>query len=282
MMRVYVTGAKGFAGFYLTTYLKSLGIEVFGSSINLADKDSLKVELALFNPEYVIHLAASSFVANKDVDSFYMVNIVGTRNLLEALYLACPNVAKVIVTSSAAVYGNSDVEIINEAVLPSPANDYGVSKLAMEFACRLWFKRLPIVITRPFNFTGVGQSTNFVIPKIVEHFKARKKTIELGNIDVYREFGDVRDFVQHYYQLLISGVSGQVYNICTGKLHSLRDIMMYCEKITGNHVEIQVNSELVRVGEIARLGGDPSLLFSVVNRKSIYSVDNTLEWMLKD
>lgn len=281
-MKVYVTGAKGFAGSYFAEYLKSLGVDVFGSATNLADKYLLKAELSQFKPDYVVHLAASSFVANKDVDSFYTTNVIGTRNLLEAISLECPDIKKVIVTSSAAVYGNSDAEIIGEAVLPSPANDYGVSKLAMEFATRLWFERLPIVITRPFNFTGVGQSVNFVIPKIVEHFRSGKTTIELGNIDVYREFGDVRDFVEHYYQLMLSGVSGQVCNICTGKLHSLRDIIKYCEKITGNHLDISINQKFVRRGEIERLGGDPTLLFSVLNRQNVHSVNNTLEWMLLD
>lgn len=281
-MRVYVTGSKGFAGSYLTEYLKSFGIDVFGSSTNLADKASLIAELSQFKPDYVVHLAASSFVANKDVDSFYTTNVIGTRNLLEAVFLECPNLKKVIVTSSAAVYGNSDAEIISEAVLPTPVNDYGVSKLAMEFATRLWFERLPIVITRPFNFTGVGQSVNFVIPKIVEHFRSGKAKIELGNIDVYREFGDVRDFVEHYYQLMLSGVSGQVYNICTGKLYSLRDIIKFCENITGNRLNISVNPKFVRRGEIERLGGDPTLLFSVLNRQNVHSVNNTLEWMLLD
>lgn len=281
-MKVFVTGAKGFAGTFFAEYLQSLGVDVFGSTTNLADKDSLIAELSQFKPDYVVHLAASSFVGNQDVDSFYTTNVIGTRNLLEATSLECPNIKKVIVTSSAAVYGNADAELISEAVLPSPANDYGVSKLAMEFATRLWLERLPIVITRPFNFTGVGQSVNFVIPKIVEHFRSDKTTIELGNIDVYREFGDVRDFVEHYYQLMLSGVSGQVYNICSGKLHSLRDIIKCCEKITGNHLNVSVNPKFVRRGEIERLGGDPTLLFSVLNRQNVHTVNDTLEWMLLD
>lgn len=281
-MKVYVTGSNGFAGSHFIAYLKSLGMEVFASSTDLQNKDGLKAELARFKPEYVVHLAASSFVASKNIESFYMVNVVGTRNLLEAIFHACPDVSKIIVTSSAAVYGNSTEERISESMSPSPSNDYGISKFAMELVCRLWLKDLPIVITRPFNFTGVGQSLNFVIPKIVEHFKKSEKTLQLGNIDVYREFGDVRDFVESYFLLLTAGQPGQIYNICTGTLHSLRDVISFCEKLSDRGISVEVNPELLRSGEIKKLGGNPDLLFSTLERSNKYSIEDTLDWMLKN
>jgi len=279
-MRVYVTGAKGFSGSHLTASLKRLGAEVFASSTNLADKDGLASELKRFNPEYVVHLAASSFVANKNIDSFYLVNVVGTRNLLDAIALTVPNVTKVLITSSAAVYGNVEVEMINEKVSPMPSNDYGISKLAMEMVCRLWMNHLPIIITRPFNFTGVGQSLNFVIPKIVHHFKTAQQTIQLGNVDVFREFGDVRDFVDSYISLMTLGQQGQIYNICNGNLYSLREVISFCQQISGRTIAIEQNPDLIRLGEIQRLGGEPDLLFSTLKRCNRYTIKDTLSWML--
>ena len=87
-----------------------------------------------------------------------------------------------IIASSANIYGNTTAGAISEKVPPNPANDYAVSKLAMEYLVRTYMNRLGIVITRPFNYTGVGQNSRFLIPKIVAHFVERRPQIELGNL----------------------------------------------------------------------------------------------------
>ncbi|EOK5732202.1 GDP-mannose 4,6-dehydratase [Vibrio vulnificus] len=279
-MKVYVTGANGFAGKYLVEQLLNIGYEVFCAKSRLEDYEGIKAELSEFIPDYVIHLGASSFVANSNVSGFYTVNVLGTRNLLQAIKFACPNILKVILTSSAAVYGNCGVECISENVKPTPSNDYGVSKLAMEYVANLFCSDIPIVITRPFNFTGVGQSTSFVIPKIIEHFKSRKSKIELGNINVYREFGDVRDFTSHYIGLLEKEVLNQVVNVCTGNVYSLTEVLHKCENITGWSIEVETSPSLLRAGEIQILGGDPTFLFDLVKSRNAYELDDTLSWML--
>ncbi len=112
-------------------------------------------------PDYVIHLAALSYVARNDSTGFYAVNTVGTTNLLEAIVTAKLNLRRVVIASSANVYGNATVEPITEATPPAPVNHYAASKLAMEVMVRTYADRFPIVLTRPFNYTGVGQTETF-------------------------------------------------------------------------------------------------------------------------
>jgi nucleoside-diphosphate-sugar epimerase len=111
----------------------------------------------------------------------YDINFFGTLNILDALVELGQRPAKIVLASSANVYGNPPVEVIDESVCPMPVNHYAISKLAMEFMARTYFDRLNILITRPFNYTGVGQGDNFLIPKIVRHYQEGKTEIELGN-----------------------------------------------------------------------------------------------------
>lgn len=137
-------------------------------------------------------------MGHADARAFYDVNLFGTLNLLEALTALPELPRKVLIASSANIYGTPGIEVIDESVCAAPVNHYACSKLAMEHMVRTWFDRFPIVMTRPFNYTGVGQDEKFLIPKIVSHFKRRAPKIELGNLDVSRDFSDVRDVAAAY------------------------------------------------------------------------------------
>jgi nucleoside-diphosphate-sugar epimerase len=185
----------------------------------------------------------------------------------------------VLLTSSANIYGNSDTEILTEEVMPQPANDYAVSKLAMEYMASLWKDRLPIILTRPFNYTGVGQSEKFLLPKIVNHFRRGATLIELGNIDVARDFQDVRFVVNAYRRLLEADAIGQTVNLCSGKAHTLTEVIRMMEDIAGYEIEVRVNPSFVREGEVARLTGSNQKLAELIGPLDVIPLRQTLQWM---
>ncbi|UCV20758.1 NAD-dependent epimerase/dehydratase family protein [Ferribacterium limneticum] len=295
-MKVLITGANGFTGMFLAREYKLLGAEVVGLvqrshpeveadsvfEANLLDRVRLLSVIQAVRPDYVVHLAAISFVAHGNVDEIYRTNVVGTRNLLQALLDADVKAKGVLLASTANIYGNASVEVIDESVSPSPANDYAVSKLAMEYVARLYADRLPIIVTRPFNYTGVGQADNFLLPKIVDHFRRRASVIELGNLDVARDFSDVRMVANCYRRLLeTQGAVGSIFNTCSGRAHSLMDVLRMAEKITGHSMEVRVNPAFVRANEVHVLRGSRVRLEAAIGSVADYPLEETLRWMLE-
>jgi len=300
--RVLVTGASGFTGRYVVDELKRQGCEVIGLGSaehpapawavsllpadawrqgNLCELDGLRAVLEETRPEVIIHLAALAFVAHGRAEDFYQVNLLGTRNLLQAIGDASLLPERVLIASSANVYGNSSEGRLDESVAPAPANDYAISKLGMEHVVRLWQDRFPITIVRPFNYTGRGQAENFLIPKIVSHFAKRAPNLELGNLDVARDFGDVRAVAAAYRGLLQTDAAvGRTVNVCSGVAFSLNEVIELCAQITGHSLTVSVNPAFVRANEVKMLCGDNSLLRELVTGWSCPPLRETLEWML--
>jgi nucleoside-diphosphate-sugar epimerase len=150
----------------------------------------------------------------------------------------------------------------------------------MEYMVNLWHDRLPIVITRPFNYTGVGQAENFLLPKIVSHFRHKAQRIELGNLDVWRDFSDVRALVAAYRGLIEARPLGQTINVSSGYTHSLREVIELCKGFTGHNIEVEVNPAFVRANEVTTLCGDNSRLLALVPGWATPSLGETLNWML--
>ncbi|MBU9126035.1 GDP-mannose 4,6-dehydratase [Burkholderia multivorans] len=289
--RALITGLGGFTGKYLAQSLAAAGYRVFGTAhgaelaspdtyqVDLCDRAALAKVVADVQPDVVAHLAAIAFVAHGDAEAIYRTNVIGTRNLLEVLAGLDKRPSAVLLASSANIYGNAAVEIIDESVEPNPANDYAVSKLAMEYMARLWRDKLPIVVARPFNYTGVGQSPQFLLPKIVSHFQRGERVIELGNIDVERDFSDVRRVVDAYRRLLQLAPAGGVFNVCSGRAVSLKSVIAMMEQIAGYSIEVRVNPAFVRANEVRRLQGDGSRLLAAVGELEDIPLENTLRWM---
>jgi len=271
--RVFVTGLSGFTGRYLREVLMADGLEVHGIGqsadegvrhCDLNDVASLTRIIGEVRPDYVVHLAAIAYVAHDDPLEFYRVNVLGTEALLKAILAANVTPTKVLLASSANIYGNANQLPITEDVPPAPTNHYANSKLAMEMICRNWFGKLPMLIARPFNYTGFGQAENFLVPKIVKHFASGASVIRLGNLDVSRDISDVSYLVEAYRRLLVGDAVSETVNICGGRDYSIAQILGTMKKISSHNIQVEVDPGLVRGAEVVRLYGSPAKLRRLV------------------
>ena len=292
--RVFITGLEGFTGHYLKQELKAHGYEVFGTirlgqgnndgsvlQCDLMDTNRLSMLIKTIKPDFIINLAGIAFVSHSSPIEMYQVNQLGVLSLLEAIAASSHTPEKIILTSSAHVYGNQTSTPIAETCDLWPMSDYAVSKLAMERLAHIWFDRLPIIIVRPFNYTGVGQSVMFLPAKIVSHFVKKAASIELGNLDIARDWSDVRDVVAIYRLLLTSEASSVMVNVCSGLSYSLEYILKTLSELSGHTISIQVNPNFMRANEIKELSGDNTLLFSLIERVKLREMRETLGWMLE-
>ncbi|WP_105132204.1 NAD-dependent epimerase/dehydratase family protein [Burkholderia sp. BE12] len=297
--RAFVTGLTGFTGRYMAERLQAAGYDVWGTvapgmprpadpafahctlqPVDLLDAEAMRAAAADARPDAVVHLAARAHVAQDEPSQTYAVNIVGTRNLLAALAGLDRRPSAVLLASSANVYGNSAAGVLDEAVVPAPANDYAVSKLAMEYAAKLWADRLPIVIARPFNYTGVGQSDAYLLPKLVAHYASNAPRISLGNLDVSRDFSDVRDVTAAYLKLVEAAPAGETFNVCSERAYSLKEVLAMLSRIAGYVIDVTIDPRFVRHNEVKSLSGSRDKLRRAVGELPVTPLDETLRWMV--
>ncbi|MBU9676886.1 GDP-mannose 4,6-dehydratase [Burkholderia multivorans] len=296
--RAFVTGLTGFTGRYIAQRLEDAGYEVWGTvapgashaddpalarctllSVDLLDADAVRAAAADARPDAVVHLAARAHVANDEPSQTYAVNIMGTRNLLAALAGLDRRPSAVLLASSANIYGNATAGVLDESTPPAPANDYAVSKLAMEYAAKLWTDRLPIVIARPFNYTGVGQSEAYLLPKLVAHYARNAPRISLGNLDVSRDFSDVRDVTAAYLRLLEAAPAGETFNVCSERAYSLKEVLAMLSRIAGYVIDVTVDPRFVRHNEVKHLSGSRDKLRRAIGELPVTPLEETLRWM---
>jgi nucleoside-diphosphate-sugar epimerase len=290
--KVLITGINGFTGKYLKQYLEEKQYVVYGISnqivgnelnvfqCDITNKEEFVSILNKIEPNYIIHLAAISFVQHLDIEEIYKVNVIGTQNLLEASLKINIKLNKIIIASSAAVYGNQKHSILDETLCPNPVNHYGISKLSMEFITKTYFDKLPIIITRPFNYTAPGHGEQFVIPKIAKAFINKEENLELGNLDVYREYNSIDFVCNAYFKLMKSDSISEIVNIASGKTCSLNDVISLFEKETNHKINIRINQNFVRKNEIKILAGDTKKLLQIIKSTSNYSIDDVIKSFL--
>lgn len=292
--RVLIIGIESFTGKHLSKLLVQNEFNIYGTSLHdvdidtiypcdISDKNSIKKIIEKIKPNYIINLAGISFVGNENRALFYKINVLAVENILDScLEIKDYKPKKIILASSATIYGNQDSNVLNENMNPNPINHYGISKLAMEQLAKTYFDKLDIIITRPFNYTGIGQEEHFLIPKIVSHFKKNKSEIELGNIEVYREFNDVAYVCNIYHKLLISDIHSEIVNVCSNRVIALKEVIIMMNKIAEYEIQIKVNPKFVRENEIVSLSGSVDKLYSLIGEVKQVEFDKTLEKMYKD
>ena len=291
---VLVTGAAGFTGRHLCAHLRGCGYRVFGLVEHAgADPDELVADLLdapavaaairTAAPDHVVHLAAIAFPGHAEAAAIYRVNLTGTLTLLDALAREGLGRERVILPSTGTVYASSESGDLTETAPLAPATHYAVSKLAMEHMARLFARSLPITIVRLFNYTGPGQREPYLVPKIVRHFAERADAIELGNIDVVRDFLDVRTVVDAYQRLLTAPMAaGGTFNVCSGTGVAIRDIVATLEELTGHRIAIHVNPKFVRPDEPRRIVGSPAALEAIIGELRKLPLAKTLADMLAE
>jgi GDP-6-deoxy-D-talose 4-dehydrogenase len=292
--RILVTGAAGFTGRHLCAHLRAQGHRVVGLvehapaaadeiAVDLLDAAAVEAAVRAAAPDRVVHLAAIAFPGHRDADAIYRVNVNGTLALLTALASTGYGRGGALLPSTGTVYGNGDADALAESAPVAPATHYAASKLAMEHMAGIFGRELPIVIVRPFNYTGPGQREPYLVPKIVRHFAERAGEIELGNVDVVRDFLDVRAVVDAYARLLAApGAAGRTFNVCSGAGTAVRDIVAALERITSHRMAIRVNPEFVRAGEAQRIVGSSAALRSVIGELLPIPLAATLADMLRE
>lgn len=290
-MRSLVTGANGFVGTWLTAYLRERGDEVVGMDheVNITDGPALRDAVVEVSPDAIYHLAALSHVGESWVnpDAVLQVNAVGTLHVLDAAR-ACAQPPRVLVTSSAEVYGavHQDQLPVTEDTRLAPVTPYAASKVAAEYLgvqAHLAYG-LPVIRVRPFNHVGPGQSSAFVVAalasRIVEAAREKATTIAVGNLEARRDVTDVRDIVRAYRLLIESGTPGEVYNVCSGRDVAISEIADRLLHLADADLVLTPDPDLMRPVDVPVVRGDPSKLHAATGWKPDIDLDTTLRDIL--
>lgn len=268
MKKILIFGIGGFVGPYLAQEFLDEGYEVYGSDIVKGDRlqneitfyqadllhaDAIHHIIHQIHPDIIINLAAVSSVGQswKVPQLTIEVNIVGTLNILEAVKELQP-MPKVLLIGSSEEYDVSD-KPINELTILRANNPYGISKVAQERFANIYKVQygMQIYHVRPFNHTGVGQKDSFVLPSFCKQAAEIEKSgksgvIKVGNLMARRDFGHVKDLMRAYRMIVESPYCDTVYNVGTGKAHSLREMLNYIISLCSQPIKVEVDPARVR------------------------------------
>ena len=304
MKKVLVTGVDGFVAGYLSDYLFKSGYEVYGTTIsetykndkikifkmNLLDAENVSDVIKNISPNMIFHLAGQSAVGlswQKPVLTID-VNVNGTLNLLEAVRINNIN-SRILIIGSSDQYGTIKPEDcpIKETQLQNPQSPYGISKKTQEEIGKLYVKayKMNIIFVRAFNHIGARQGKNFVVPdfasKIVKIEKSAVPVLKVGNLDTLRDFTDVRDIVRGYLMLLESGKIGESYNIGSGNVIKIKDILKKLINLSSKKIKIEIDKEKFRPVDVPIVQCDNSKIKKDTGWSPEISIDETLKEVLE-
>ncbi|WP_277052286.1 GDP-mannose 4,6-dehydratase [Zestomonas thermotolerans] len=294
--RLLVTGVGGFVGGHLQQWLANWSDSpwqlVPPRRHDLTNPATLDAWLADACPDAVIHLAGQTFVpeAFRDPARTLQVNVLGTLNLLEALKRRGFD-GTFLYVSSGDVYGQvAEADLpITERQPPQPRNPYAVSKLSAELLCLQWSHVEPwrIIVARPFNHIGVGQNASFVVSSIARQLARMKlglqePVLQVGDVDVTRDFLDVRDVLNAYFLLLEKGRNGEIYNVCSGQERRIRDLITEMSRLAEMELEIAQDPARLRRADQRRVVGSSDKLQNETGWKPGITITETLRSLLSD
>jgi GDP-4-dehydro-6-deoxy-D-mannose reductase len=292
-VRALVTGADGFVGKHLTSHLRARGDDVVG-----VDRDCDVTDLARVletireaKPDVIYHLAAMTHVGDSWVSptEFVRVNVLGTRNVMEAAHQAAPD-ASLLFVSSADVYGvvSADELPIEETHRAVPVNPYSQSKREAEILVKKMAREygLRALIVRPFNHVGPGQSVKFVVPALVDRLldasRSGAREIPVGDLSVRRDFSDVRDVVRAYRRLVEHGTSCEIYNVASGVDVSLADIAQDLVSRIAPGVRLVSDPSLLRPVEVPVMRGSFAKIHEVTGWEPSIALETSLSDVIGD
>ncbi len=305
-MKVLVTGCIGFVAGHLKRFFEERGAEIYGidrrgmpggggksnfRQVDLMDREAVRQVLADVQPNAIVHLAAVSSVGQswqQPVESF-----MNNTNIFLSLAESVRELnlkARILSVGSSEEYGNfaSSEMPLKETHELRPISPYSVARVAQEMLSRLYAESygLDIVMTRSFNHIGPGQRAQFVIPSFLRQLMDVKTNggegvLTVGNVDVVRDFTDVRDVVDAYWKILLQGKRGRVYNVCSGRGRSLREIIDDMAHLLDVKVALKVDSALVRPADNAVIIGDNSRLKDELGWRPQHAFEQTVRDMMQ-
>lgn len=309
-MRVLITGAGGFVGGHLASYLHSThpNASLYGTILNdrekanphiaspfqvdLKDYTHVREILAESEPDAIYHLAAQAFVPRSFEDPWETLenNIRSQLNIIQAC-LELNIRPRMLIISSAEVYGaiNSTQMPMSEDTPMRPTNPYSVSKVTQDMLGLQYFLShdLPIMRARAFNHIGPGQNPRFVAPAFATQIakieaKQQEAVIYVGNLEAQRDFTDVRDIVRAYYLIVEKGQPGQAYNVASGKAYSIQYLLETLLNYSSLDIEIRVDPDRLRPVDVPIIRGDNSKLHRDTGWQPTVRFEDTLKDVLDD
>lgn len=303
MQRILITGGTGFVGSYLVRYLKSPDANLIvlssgtranpGESgveyckVDIRNLDDVLAAFRAAQPDQVYHLAGVSSITRcwDNPRLAFDVNVLGSYNVFEAA-LRLPTQPKILNVSTAQIYARSS-SALNEASPLAPDNPYGATK-AMAELLTVQYKKCAnwgVITARAFNHTGPGQTPDFVLPSFAKQFAEMEAglcapVLRVGNIDVKRDFADVRDVVAAYCELLAKGTIGESYNVCSGRAILLADIVNLLQKNCNVAVKIEADSNRIRSNDIPEVVGNPQKIQMTTGWRPKIPLETTLRDLL--
>jgi nucleoside-diphosphate-sugar epimerase len=282
-IRCLLIGAEGFLGAHLRRELAStVSVELEAierNGLDLRKPKSIRQLVSSVRPDVIVNVAGLSSPASEDVMELYEVNALGHLHILEAA-ASLETKPRVVLASSAQLYGPTLKSKATEGTPLNPVSHYGLSKELAEKYCELFAGGVSTVVARIYNAVGRGQSPRFLIPKVVQAFRERAPTLEIGSMAVERDYIDVRDLCAMWRLAMFAPDAPKVVNFSNGETTTLRDIIDRLERITAHRVEFVSTQSNFRKNDIPFQCGDNSTIrkMGYVRR---YSLDDTLKWMLQ-